>query len=384
MWYLNITAAVIDMRTPSHRIDAMGGGARHGKRKHGLFTLPTQQRLSSQRENQKHAEAVTPRPKGPSMRLEQLEYLVAISKSRSLSEASKKLYVTQQSLGKSLANLEQEIGTTLVIRGHNGCYLTKDGMEVLESAKEILRQVGDLKRRYHVCPDIAEGLVVLCCPSVHEIVISAAIERFAQKMPRVNVTALAKDSYLVPDAHRRIAECTSEVIISIANVPDEHKALKDKINDTGLRFNPLLDDRWVVCISKNNPLAKKAKLSLRELLKEPLIIDYPDYPEVGIDRTTMEYYSKYGTAQVKKAVDNKRLLLSSIERNEYIGFDSGFYTEYSNHIKDYPGIVVRDFNPSITSKIGYLLDEKSAGDQAVQTFLSCLEEYLGEMTAHIV
>ena len=311
------------------------------------------------------------------MRLEQLEYLVTISKSRSLSEASKRLYVTQQSLGKSLSNLEQEIGTTLIIRGHNGCYLTKDGLEVLESAKEILRQVGDLKRRYHTCPDLAEGLVVLCCPSVHATVLNTIIEQFAQEMPRVNVTAIAKDSYLVPDAHKKISDCSAETVISIVNVPDEHEALIEKIKDTKLQFHPLLDDRWVACMSKSNPLAKKAKLSLRELLKEPLIIEYPDYPEVGIDRTTLEYYSNYGTAQVKKAVDNEKLLCSSIERNEYIGFASSYYTERTKSLADYPDIVVRDFNPAITSKIGYLVNESDMDNPTVQSFLSCLEGYVG-------
>lgn len=72
------------------------------------------------------------------MRLEQLEYLVVISKCKSLSEASKRLFITQQSLGKSITNLEKELGVTLLTRASRGCYLTKEGLETLEAAKKHL------------------------------------------------------------------------------------------------------------------------------------------------------------------------------------------------------------------------------------------------------
>ena len=311
------------------------------------------------------------------MRLEQLEYLVAISKSRSLSEASKRLYVTQQSLGKALSNLEQEIGTTLIIRGHNGCYLTKDGQEVLADAKSILETISNLKTRYRVCPDDTGDVVLLSCPSVHETVLQDIIAQFTQRMPRVNVTALAKDSYLVPDAHRRFIECSPEKVVSIINIPDKHEALIEKVKANNLQFHPLTTDQWVACISKENPLARKSKLSLKELLREPLIIEYPDYPEVGIDRTTLDYYSKYGTPQVKKAVDSEKLLYSSIQRNEYIAFASNFYIERSALTEKYPGITVRNFTPSISSEIGYLIADTDACDPIVQTLVSCLEESIG-------
>ena len=61
------------------------------------------------------------------MRLEQLEYLVTISKCSSLSEASDRLFITQQSLGKAIKDLEDELGVRLLVRSNKGCTLTSEG-----------------------------------------------------------------------------------------------------------------------------------------------------------------------------------------------------------------------------------------------------------------
>lgn len=165
------------------------------------------------------------------MRLEQLEYLVVISKCKSLSEASKRLFITQQSLGKSITNLEKELGVTLLTRASRGCYLTKEGLEVLDAAKGILQQIDQLKGRFSVCPEITGDITVLCCPAVHETVLSGAIDELSRRAPHMNVMALAKDSFLIPDMHRRLSECSEGTIVSVLNVPDDNVLLKSKISD---------------------------------------------------------------------------------------------------------------------------------------------------------
>lgn len=233
------------------------------------------------------------------MRLEQLEYLVAISKCKSLSEASKRLFITQQSLGKSITNLEKELGVTLLTRASRGCYLTKEGLETLEAAKNILQQVDQLKGRFSVCPEITGDITVLCCPAVHETVLSGAIDELSRRAPHTNVMALAKDSFLIPDMHRRLSECSEGAVVSVLNVPDDNVLLKSKISDD-LEFLPLVDDYWVTCMSKNHPLAMKTNLTLKSLFNEPLIIEYPDYPEAGIDRITLDLLPRLRHASDKE------------------------------------------------------------------------------------
>ena len=233
------------------------------------------------------------------MRLEQLEYLVVISKCKSLSEASKRLFITQQSLGKSITNLEKELGVTLLTRACRGCYLTKEGVEVLDAAKGILHQIDELKSRYNTCNSIAGDLIVLCCPAVHETVLPATIETLSHKMPQMKVTALAKDSFHIPDLHRRLSNCGDETVVGVLNIPDCNTEQKNKI-DANQEFQPLADDYWVACINKSHPLATKTNITLKELFKEPLVIEYPDYPEVSIDHVTLSHFEQFGKPNIKK------------------------------------------------------------------------------------
>lgn len=79
------------------------------------------------------------------MRIEQLLYLVEVSKNPSISSASEKLHISHQALNRSLKALEEELGTTLFNRSPNGVSLTPQGEKTVETAKNILNQLNDLK-----------------------------------------------------------------------------------------------------------------------------------------------------------------------------------------------------------------------------------------------
>ncbi len=307
------------------------------------------------------------------MRLEQLEYLVMVSKCRSLSEASRRLFITQQSLGKQISNLEKELGVTLLTRQSKGCWLTKEGLEVLEMAKEILGKVDQLKSRYSVCPEITGDLTVLSCPAVHETVLPAAIETLSHRAPQTNITVLAKDSFLIPDLHRRLASCEDGAVVSVLNIPDDNVMLKSKIGDD-LEFLPLTDDYWVACINKNHPLASKTNLTLKAIFNEPLVIEYPDYPEAGIDRITLDYYREFGNPQIKKIVDSENLFYSAIQNNNYIGFASRFFVARNENL--YSNVVFKEFSPTINSQIGCLFSKRDRDSEPVRMFVKYLKEQL--------
>lgn len=50
------------------------------------------------------------------MRLEQLEQIVAINQCHSVSQAAQKLFMTQPSLSRSVARLEEELGIVIFRR----------------------------------------------------------------------------------------------------------------------------------------------------------------------------------------------------------------------------------------------------------------------------
>ena len=72
------------------------------------------------------------------MRSEQLECFIAICQTGSINKAARVLNTSPQNVSKMLKQFEDEIGAVLVERSPKGILLTKDGLEVLEWAKQTM------------------------------------------------------------------------------------------------------------------------------------------------------------------------------------------------------------------------------------------------------
>ena len=74
------------------------------------------------------------------MTLNQLKYIIELSKENSINEAAKKLFISQPSLTAALKSLEQEIGFDIFLRKKSGISLTVKGAEFLGYAKSVIEQ----------------------------------------------------------------------------------------------------------------------------------------------------------------------------------------------------------------------------------------------------
>ena len=67
-----------------------------------------------------------------------LKSFIAVADEKSISVAAKHLFISQQSLSKQIAKLEEELGTQLFVRSRP-LGLTEDGFQFLRVAKGILQ-----------------------------------------------------------------------------------------------------------------------------------------------------------------------------------------------------------------------------------------------------
>ena len=73
------------------------------------------------------------------MELRHLRYFVAVAEARSLKlAAEEKLHTTQPSLSRQIRDLEDEVGTPLLVRGAKGVELTPAGRVFLDHARVML------------------------------------------------------------------------------------------------------------------------------------------------------------------------------------------------------------------------------------------------------
>ena len=82
------------------------------------------------------------------MTLQQLHQVITIAESRSMNEASRKLFVSQPNLSAVVRELEEETGITIFIRSNRGIVLTPEGEEFIGYAKQVVEQYHLLESRY--------------------------------------------------------------------------------------------------------------------------------------------------------------------------------------------------------------------------------------------
>lgn len=77
--------------------------------------------------------------------LQQLRYLVAVADLLHFSRAADMLHVTQPTLSMQIKELEQRLGVPLIERNRNRVLMTRTGTEIAGRAREVLRQVDDIR-----------------------------------------------------------------------------------------------------------------------------------------------------------------------------------------------------------------------------------------------
>src|SRR5690625_1977796 len=82
------------------------------------------------------------------MTLQQLKYVIAVAKNRSINKAAQQLFISQPSLSNAIKELEQEIGITIFSRTNRGVSITTEGADFLGYARQVVEQAELLESRY--------------------------------------------------------------------------------------------------------------------------------------------------------------------------------------------------------------------------------------------
>lgn len=122
------------------------------------------------------------------MTLTQLEYLVAVERFGSFSEAAKNCFVTQPTLSMQIQKLEEELGVIIFKRDKQPIAPTDIGRKVLEQAKLILKE----KERIQIILQVERGefvgaLRVAVIPTISSYLLPMFISSFTKKYPDVEL-----------------------------------------------------------------------------------------------------------------------------------------------------------------------------------------------------
>lgn len=125
-----------------------------------------------------------------------LKYFLAVARHGSTIAAGKALHFNQSTVQRRLVELEKRIGRKLVTRTTSGYRLTEFGKELQPYAERIEAMVQDFERHVANTGRDRSGVIRVTCPEPIVQRMTALIERFHARHPKLRVEFVMSDRYL--------------------------------------------------------------------------------------------------------------------------------------------------------------------------------------------
>ena len=225
------------------------------------------------------------------MTLQQLRYVDQVASAGSISEAARKLFVSQPTLTEAVRTLEEELRMAIFNRSAKGVSVTREGEEFLASARQILDDAARIQEKYTGKAVRRPQFAVSCqhyafaVEAFMEVVRDCGAESYDFTL-RETVT-----SEIVDD----VARLRSEIGVMYLSRRNE-RALAKILKKEELSFEELFVSRPHVFLGKRHPLAKK-KLGVT-----PKELD--DYPFISFEQGVEN--ALYFAEEVMPAIDRKK------------------------------------------------------------------------------
>ena len=169
------------------------------------------------------------------LHLQQLAYVRALERSGTLTEAARRLQVSQPALSQSLSQLERRLGVPLLERDGRRRQLTEAGREVARFAGETLARAGALRDWLDAYAEGREGtLRVGMIDAASLYALPSAIRAFRESHPEVQLELVVDRSGLLLE---RLARFELDLAFVVGPVTPEFDAV-DVLNEPLYLYAP--------------------------------------------------------------------------------------------------------------------------------------------------
>jgi len=193
------------------------------------------------------------------MEIRILKYFLAVAEEENITNAAKKLHMTQPSLSRQMMELEKELGKTLFLRTNKKTLLTEDGLHLKRRAREILSLVEKTTTELQTTSEEIYG-------HIHFGAGETDIMRYFSKAIR-----------RIHDAHPMV-----RFTLFSGNADDILEKLEDGVLDFGLVFSTTISEKYNslpiplsnfrgILMRKDSPWAKYDQITREQLTQMPLI-----------------------------------------------------------------------------------------------------------------
>lgn len=290
------------------------------------------------------------------MELRVLRYYLTVAREENITRAAEILHITQPTLSRQMAELEEELNTRLFERSNRRISLTEAGMLLRRRAEELVTLADKTEQEFKTGGEELMGLVSIgsgVTAAVSEA-LPELIEAYAQKYPQVRF-----------ELHTGTA----------AKIKDQ---LDKGLLDIGILMEPIevekydflrlpQKDVWGILMPEDDPLAEKSAITPADLFALPLIVSWRIVEReakawFGGNTENLNVFCSYDL------IDNAALL---VERH------LGYAFVIEGAAKNRPGLTFRPLFPEVSNTSVLVWKKYQPANRAVQKFIELARNAYG-------
>lgn len=195
------------------------------------------------------------------MRLEQLEYVAAVTRTGSLRQASEQLHVSKPALSEAISKLERELGVRLLDRRRSGARMSRQGRDLLPLISELLDAAERLRRAAGQEATSGRSVRIGTVNTATPTVVAPGLKRFQETNPTAGVE-------LVALTHAEILRELDEGSLDFGLT----NLLEGEDLPTTLRGTHLMSSRPCVVLPAEHPLTASDSITADELRAERFVM----------------------------------------------------------------------------------------------------------------
>ena len=230
------------------------------------------------------------------MELRVLNYFLAVAREENFTKAAQQLHLTQPTLSRQIADLEQELGVKLFIRSNHNIILTEEGMILKRRAQEILSLADKTKRDFMQKEEALSGTISIGSGEFRSTeYLAKIIAQFRKQYPNVKYEI---DSGIASN----IRDYIERGFLDIGLMSEPIDMRKYNFLDMPIK------EQWGVFVPINSRLSEKESISPEDLAGMSVVTATGDFNQSRIGKWLGGYKEQVEIAATANLPYNEAVL----------------------------------------------------------------------------
>lgn len=188
----------------------------------------------------------------------QLEILLAVHKTGSITQASKALFLTQPTVSMQLKKLSDVVGMPLYDQVGRKLIFTEAGIEVVNSAREIMNCIERLDMKLADMQGLKKGTLRLAVVTTAKYFIPHLLGDFLQLYPNIDIDFKVGNR--------------QQIIDRMESGEDDFYVFSHPPKNRDLELHEFLPNPLVAIAQEGHPLADEKQIPLSKFLQQPFLM----------------------------------------------------------------------------------------------------------------